>query len=92
MGTLSRVLHVEPAVDRPDLAGDVGRGISGQEVHAAGDFLRRPGRPTGIWLRTFASTLSRMAATILVATNPGVAVLTVTPMPSSLLVPALANR
>src|SRR4051794_35215555 len=37
-----RGLHVQPAVDAPDLTGDVGGGVGRQEVHDAGDLLRFP--------------------------------------------------
>jgi hypothetical protein len=38
-------LHVVPAVHRPDLAGDVARGVGGQEVHDPRDLLRVPEAP-----------------------------------------------
>jgi len=34
--------HIHSAVDAPDLAGDVGRGVGGEKVHHACDFLGAP--------------------------------------------------
>src|SRR3712207_1112791 len=39
-GGRARCLHVHAAVDAPDLTGDVGRRVSGEEVDDAGDLLR----------------------------------------------------
>jgi hypothetical protein len=83
--------HVQAAVDAPHLSGDVGGGVGGEEMDDARNLFGRPSRPEGIWEVNLATTFSGIAATISVAIRPGVTVLTVMPIPSSVRSPDLAS-
>src|SRR5262249_11897316 len=53
--------HVHATVDAPGLAGDVRRRVRGEEVDDPCDLLGVSGAPTGIWLVSFAITISGMS-------------------------------